>query len=50
MLVFECRVDAIANVEMPMLRFPNGLLLIYRGPLTLSNFQRAASKRGCGHV
>ena len=36
--------DAIANAEMSMLRFPNGLLLIYRGPLTLSNFQMAASK------
>ena len=36
--------DSIANAEMPMLRFPNGLLLIYRGQLTLSNFQMAASK------
>ena len=36
--------DAIANAEMPMRRFPNGLLSIYRGPLTLSSFQMAASK------
>ena len=36
--------DAIANAEMLMPRFSNGLLTIYRGPLTLSNFQMAASK------
>ena len=36
--------DAIANAEMPMPRFQNGLLSIYRGPLTFSSFQMAASK------
>ena len=30
---------------MPMPGFPNGLLWIYRGPPTLSNFEMAASKR-----
>ena len=30
--------DAITNAEMPLPRFPNGLLSIYRGPPTLSNF------------
>ena len=38
-------VDAdIANAEMPMPRFSNDLLTIYRGLFTLSNFQMAASK------
>ena len=36
--------DAIANAKMPVPRFSNGLLTIYQGPLTLSNFQMAASK------
>ena len=36
--------DAIFNAEIPMPRFPNGLLSIYRGPLTFSNFQKAALK------
>ena len=37
-LYFNADADAITNAEMPMPRFPNGLLSIYRGPPTLSNF------------
>ena len=36
--------DASANAEMLMQRFPNALLSIYWGPLTLLNFQMAASE------
>ena len=36
--------DAFANAEITMPRFPNGLLSIYWGSLTLPNFQMAASK------
>ena len=47
--IYNC-VTGNVYIWMPMLmllpvpRFPNGLLSIYRGPLTLLNFQMAASK------
>ena len=37
--------DADANTEMPKLRFPNGLLSVYRERRILSNFKMAAPKR-----
>ena len=43
-LYLNADADAIANVEIPMPRFPNGLLSIYWGPLALPNFQMATSK------
>ena len=41
-LYLNADADAIPNAEMPIMRFLNGLLLIYQGPLTLLNFQMAA--------
>ena len=37
-LYFNGDANAIANAEMPMPRFPNGLLSTYRGSPALSNF------------
>ena len=45
--IYNCvtgNADAIANAVMPMPRSPNALLSIYRGPLTLSNFQMTVSQ------
>ena len=44
MLYLNDDADAIANAEMVMPKFPYGPLSIYRGPLTLSNFQMSASE------